>query len=85
MKAHEARNKTNKAKLSNLNYQITKVLKQISIASRQGKNYIILDNPLVHLFDDDYQFFRGLGYNVVLPKREIRNNLLYTSYGLITW
>jgi hypothetical protein len=70
----------------NLNYQRKHTLNRIKNAARNGENRLVLDDPCIHLFEDDYKFFEDLGYSVERGKRASTNpeyTLYY--YSVISW
>ena len=74
-----------------LNYQRKEVLKLIQGAALNGYTNIVLDNPIIKLFDEDYDFFKKLGYNVY-PEEIIKycnlsdkHEYYKHKFGIISW
>lgn len=83
MNAEQARQLTKKAQDRNMNYQRQYVMGFIAEQARIGRNSICEScwPTTVVLFDEDWDFFERLGYNVIRP---IRTSNSYT-FGIIYW
>jgi hypothetical protein len=88
MNAKEARKIANKANADGWNYQVKETLRKIEQAASVGKTWIILDDPLIHLYDVDIRYIENLGYRVIPARTEwgkSENMRALLVYGRIEW
>lgn len=88
MTAEEARKITQESKQMGHNYQRLWALEQIKNLSKRGKNRLVLSDPCIHFFDDDYAYFESLGYKVTrdrLKPSSFNANKLRRTFGVIEW
>lgn len=90
-KAKTAKQLVKKYLSNGLNYQRSTVLYMIKGASLNGKSSIVIDNAGIKLNDEDYDFFRNLGYKVdpesIIKYCTIKDKLEYCNhrFGIISW
>lgn len=75
----------------NLNYQRKVILGRIKSECLVGNNYLMLDDQIIKLFEDDYKFFENLGYKVIREEYvrfcdlEDKKEYYHLTYGRISW
>lgn len=68
-----------------LNYQRNYVLNEIRYAANFGNKFIVISNPQIKLFEDDYIFFEKLGYKVKRESKIIKDEKCWTYFPIISW
>lgn len=74
-----------------MNYQRQNTLERIKGAALNGRTNIVLDDPGIRLFDEDYDFFKKLGYTVYPEQMtrycNVKDKLEYYDhkFGIISW
>ena len=76
---------------NDLNWQRSMVMDRIEREALRGKSSIVLDDSMVKLFDEDYNFFKKLGYKVypeeITRYSSLSDKLEYYKhvFGIISW
>jgi hypothetical protein len=90
-KAKDAKEVVKKFYSDDLNYQRHKILNRIKANAAMGNTNIVLDDGYIKLMDEDYDFFKKLGYTVY-PESYVKfcklsDKLEYYkhTYGIISW
>jgi hypothetical protein len=82
----DARSLTEKARSLEVNYQRTYVLNLIEEQARIGNKQVVILNPFIKLYKEDYEFFCKLGFNVeeetITPTK---NGMMYKKFAIIWW
>lgn len=79
--ASEANSHVKKARRDSYNYQIDYVLRHIKSAASIGKDYLVLDNSHIFLYEEDYKTLEKLGYEV----HRHEQSSTYYKFGVIKW
>jgi hypothetical protein len=89
--AGDARSNVQKLIKAKLNYQRRYIMERIEGASLNGRSQIVLDDPEIKLFEDDYKFFENLGYEVTRDTYirycmiDSKKEYYSLTYGIIYW
>lgn len=94
MDAKQAKALTDKANSQGMNYQVKHILDKIEREASIGKRHIVLDDPMIHLYEEDYKTLEALGYtckraeNKIYCPKDASSSLGMTHmfvYGIISW
>lgn len=89
--AEDARKLLRKTIKDELNFQRIQIIKRIKGACAVGDDHIVLGDPFIHLFEDDYVYFEKLGYTVKRPEKRIfkptnsDQEMCHYVLGIISW
>jgi hypothetical protein len=87
--AEDAKQVADKAKKEGINHQRTITLGKIQSKAMVGETFIVLNDPYIKLFEDDYKFFEALGYKVTRPNHITDYGPMgyewFTTFARIDW